>query len=162
VEVSRRSIPIIPAVSLILCILTAAFWVPSYWRHLTLNRLHGDRLFGVSIRSGDLVLVWDSNPYRDNPTSRWKLECKPPDRFHTEGHSRGIIRTFDKRLGVASTLVYIPLWLPFVGLALLPVNSATVLLISNWRRARKRCPKCSYNLTGNQSGICPECGTALS
>jgi len=21
------------------------------------------------------------------------------------------------------------------------------------------CPKCSYNLTGNVSGICPECGT---
>jgi hypothetical protein len=23
------------------------------------------------------------------------------------------------------------------------------------------CPKCGYNLTGNESGVCPECGLAL-
>jgi len=28
-------------------------------------------------------------------------------------------------------------------------------------RATGRCSKCSYDLTGNQSGICPECGTPL-
>ncbi len=24
------------------------------------------------------------------------------------------------------------------------------------------CPRCSYNLTGNTSGVCPECGTAVA
>lgn len=36
---------------------------------------------------------------------------------------------------------------------------------SNRRTKRKRqptCAKCGYNLTGNVSGICPECGSAVS
>ena len=31
------------------------------------------------------------------------------------------------------------------------------------RRARNNlCPRCGYNLTGNVSGVCPECGTATA
>lgn len=29
------------------------------------------------------------------------------------------------------------------------------------RASRGLCPTCTYNLTGNTSGICPECGTAI-
>lgn len=49
----------------------------------------------------------------------------------------------------------IPLWIPFV-LTVLPS-------IIMWRRNRHRsgrCIKCGYNLAGNTSGVCPECGTA--
>jgi hypothetical protein len=31
-----------------------------------------------------------------------------------------------------------------------------------WRYPRDGCPTCSYNLTGNTSGVCPECGTAVA
>jgi len=47
----------------------------------------------------------------------------------------------------------LPLWIP---LAVIGIPS----LIA-WRRSRRRsghCTKCSYNLTGNISGVCPECG----
>jgi hypothetical protein len=33
-----------------------------------------------------------------------------------------------------------------------------------WRRQHPRigfCPNCDYNLTGNVSGVCPECGTTM-
>ena len=50
----------------------------------------------------------------------------------------------------------IPLWLPFVVIAI-PTFIA-------WRRDRKpppgHCP-CGYNLTGNVSGRCPECGAHI-
>jgi hypothetical protein len=50
--------------------------------------------------------------------------------------------------------VTIPLWLLFV-LVLLP----TAFL---WYRDRRippgHCRKCGYDLTGNVSGTCPECG----
>src|SRR5262249_30800367 len=53
----------------------------------------------------------------------------------------------------------LPLWLP-----VLLVTIPTVFL---WRRDRGRppsghCPKCGYNLTGNESGFCSECGTAVA
>jgi len=31
-------------------------------------------------------------------------------------------------------------------------------LVRFQRRLRNRCPRCCYNLRGNESGICPECG----
>ena len=53
--------------------------------------------------------------------------------------------------------ITIPLWiiLLFCGIS-----------SSIWLRDRRRiqpghCPSCNYNLTGNISGICPECGTAI-
>jgi hypothetical protein len=30
-----------------------------------------------------------------------------------------------------------------------------------WRRRRGRCEQCGYDLTGNKSGVCPECGHRL-
>ncbi|MHC4696054.1 MAG: hypothetical protein ACYTFA_04845 [Planctomycetota bacterium] len=35
--------------------------------------------------------------------------------------------------------------------------------VRRWRRRKKGlCVKCAYDLTGNVSGACPECGTAIS
>ncbi len=50
----------------------------------------------------------------------------------------------------------IPLWLPFL--------LTTVPTFILWRRDRRpppgHCQRCGYNLTGNVSGRCPECGEA--
>jgi hypothetical protein len=56
----------------------------------------------------------------------------------------------------AWTTVWVPIWTPLLLVAL-----PTAFL---WWRDRRRippdhCQKCGYNLTGNVSGICPECGT---
>jgi hypothetical protein len=54
----------------------------------------------------------------------------------------------------------------FIKLSIAP--SAAVLIAgiaAIWPRGRKRslryCRQCGYDLTGNVSGVCPECGTAL-
>ena len=53
-------------------------------------------------------------------------------------------------------MAYIPFWCLF-SLAAIP----TVIL---WRRDRKippgHCQSCGYDLTGNTTGVCSECGTA--
>lgn len=55
-----------------------------------------------------------------------------------------------------------PLWFPVFLLMGLPCI-AFVLRSARVRRRRKRglCLKCAYDLTGNISGVCPECGTKI-
>lgn len=54
---------------------------------------------------------------------------------------------------------FVPLWIAFFVFCV-----PTIVL---WRLDRRRfppgfCSRCGYDLTGNESGICPECGTARS
>lgn len=59
--------------------------------------------------------------------------------------------------------VIISLWIPGIAFGFLPT-----LWMHRWLRRRKMrraagipCRACFYDLTGNTSGICPECGTAI-
>jgi len=61
------------------------------------------------------------------------------------------------------TAITCPMWLPTVFImGLWCALTVTSPRLERWRR-RKRglCTKCGYNLTGNISGICPECGVAV-
>lgn len=62
-----------------------------------------------------------------------------------------------------SAYLSIPLWMPYLMLVSIPA--------SRWAKSHHRrifwtkpneCRKCNYNLTGNVTGICPECGTTIS
>ena len=58
---------------------------------------------------------------------------------------------------VVQVFIQVPYWLLSLVLAILP----TIGLIK-YRNRRKlgpnACPACGYDLTGNESGVCPECG----
>ena len=63
----------------------------------------------------------------------------------------------------AINVVVTPLW----SLTALFATYPTIALIRGpvrwWRRHRNGwCVECGYNLTGNVSGICPECGTPIT
>ena len=61
-----------------------------------------------------------------------------------------------------SKSVAIHAWIVFTSLAILPLVRIALFV---WHRKRRpsttRCARCSYDLTGNISGICPECGTKV-
>ncbi|UCE59550.1 MAG: hypothetical protein JSU63_19165 [Phycisphaerales bacterium] len=72
----------------------------------------------------------------------------------------GVVYIFQRFLpGVPTIHMLLAL---FIGFGLL---SAAVLFIW-WRHTRRPppgyCRKCSYDLTGNTSGVCPECGTRIT
>ena len=55
-------------------------------------------------------------------------------------------------------MIVIPLWLPLACVSLLTL----VLFIRNRPQPLEGfCMECSYDLTGNVSGVCPECGTKI-
>lgn len=58
--------------------------------------------------------------------------------------------------------IKIPLWMPTVLAAVYPLWAFIRGPFRRSRRQRKRsCMKCGYDLAGNVSGICPECGWKL-
>jgi hypothetical protein len=71
-------------------------------------------------------------------------------------------------LFIAVPLRTLPVWLPITSMVsgglVSGVAAGTMLA---WRRRRLRwrlagrCDCCGYNLTGNVSGVCPECGVAV-
>jgi hypothetical protein len=56
----------------------------------------------------------------------------------------------------------VPIWCPCALFAAYPAIAFIRGPVRRYRR-RKRCCclKCGYNLTGNVSGVCPECGAAV-
>ena len=66
---------------------------------------------------------------------------------------------FGNELGMGMGTIVMPLWL-FPAAALMP----TALLF--WRDRRRippgHCQRCGYDLTGNVSGVCSECGTPIA
>jgi len=59
---------------------------------------------------------------------------------------------------VVSTLTT-PAWIPLVVFTLCPSSCLFIRLFRRYRRLlRGRCVECGYDLTGNMSRACPECG----
>lgn len=52
--------------------------------------------------------------------------------------------------------VWIPLWC-----MILPLLLVSILTWRGKQKTQPCCPKCEYDLTGNISGVCPECGTSV-
>ncbi len=64
-----------------------------------------------------------------------------------------------KIVGSALT-VQLPLWAPLLVFATYPTIAFIRGPLRRWRARRKpnHCTSCGYNLTGNVSGVCSECG----
>ena len=59
-------------------------------------------------------------------------------------------------------LVQLPMWFPTVLFAAYPIFAFIRGPLRRWRRRRKGlCITCGYDLTGNVSGVCPECGAEI-
>jgi hypothetical protein len=52
-------------------------------------------------------------------------------------------------------------WFPITVFSIAPLIWFARRLFRRRMQSQKLCAKCSYNLTGNLSGVCPECGTPV-
>jgi hypothetical protein len=89
----------------------------------------------------------------------------PPDMFGY-GPSGKSFYYWKPRLSTMPQLTAIigfPLWAPLLIFGTYP--SIALILSPHWRRRYRRerrlCLHCGYDLTGNVSNVCPECGTQI-
>ena len=70
--------------------------------------------------------------------------------------------TFPGPPGWRNYVLRVPGWLVLVAILAYPMTALARGPVRRWRRRRKgRCLRCGYDLTGNVSGACPECGTEI-
>jgi hypothetical protein len=132
-------------VGTLLYVLTFSVWMLSFVVHIV--RLGVGRSwpneFNVHLASGGVGI--DNSVNRDG----WRVSLATTVRFNWLP-----VLMSDKRNWWS---FYLPLWIPLVVVAV-----PTAFL---WHRDRRmppgHCQKCGYDLTGNVSGVCPECGTAV-
>ncbi len=75
------------------------------------------------------------------------------------GQSKGRGRIGEKE----SRRLAVPTWFPFVVLSAYPTLVFIRGPARRWRRRRRGlCLTCGYNLEGNVSGVCPECGSEIA
>ncbi len=89
-----------------------------------------------------------------------------PDRPHTPVKWGPFLCEYQSQTDAAWWIVHLPLWFPFVLLSVIPILAVIGVLrrsLQGRRRGRQGlCSNCGYNLTGNESGACSECGTEFA
>lgn len=186
-RLARWLLNALTALSLLLCLATAALWVRSYrvndwvqWRYAThpwrewLLRTADGQVSIAHTQWADDTLVfqlgWTCFPNL-LPTGDVTMPVPPgqPDRqwggFHFQ-RATDVIQSW-RYLGTYASVVLlaIPIAVLTAISSLLPGVRATRWIIRRRRLAARTavgaCRACGYDLTGNGSGTCPDCGTQI-
>jgi hypothetical protein len=152
------------AISSLLAVTTLALWIGTYFTHqITLwpvrfgsGRLHG-AFIGGRLSLGQETSFIGNDPY-------WERNLAIPGVFGvTRFVNDGCYVSFNVRSVVRGWRFWIGLWIPFALFSAYPAASFVRSPRRPWiRRRLGLCTRCGYNLTGNVSGICPECGQAVT
>ena len=128
------------------CSLSALLWGASLFWHV----IYWGQPTVITLRSGVVGIG-----HNDFPFNGWNIQWRPLEWGQAFGFTLPGWRFGPNTSGA----MRIPLWIP-TTLLLLPV-------VFWWRRDRRRirpgcCLRCGYDLTGNTSGVCSECGEKLT
>src|SRR5689334_4918947 len=174
---TRHVLNVLAALSLLLCVAVVALWVRSYWTYDLVEFDTGDYVCGHewSLRSEHgRMSFWraERRPGFPNKALEWTTE---PGAKQT--HYFGIEVKYGAILGDASRMRSC-VALPHVDIVIAAGGVAAICFITQRILRRRRavgmpvslvvekpdavrsCRSCGYDLTGDVSGVCPECGQA--
>lgn len=131
------------------CFALLALWGLSITHRMIYARPGTTWSFYVRIGGGQIGVFSQGRPFFPPPDYRWDFVRDSSDAPDW---------TWDVHvLSARDWTVLLPFWMP-LGTFL----AATVFAWWPWKQRRPGCCKrCGYDLTGNMSGICPECGRSV-
>ena len=169
----RRVFKFGAGVSLLFFLATLVLWVRSNWRSDSFGYVGHYRWYTKSDRLTTAVntfpgVMW---VYIDDQVV---VEGTPRGFFCGTGPSEQTphwlrldppkLGGFDYDVGEPLWLL-VPFWMPAAATGLLPTVWLLVWVVKlrmyRTRQSGGHCVSCGYSLTGNASGTCPECGTAI-
>jgi hypothetical protein len=180
----RRLFNIASALSLLLCLAAVVMWIRSYsvleyWDYrAVIDRESGVFRAGCSQHfPGFISLSWDrvqitNHGAFERSTAKWfshQVQGQPTvpslwRQISSFSMKRHEVAT-DPMNGSSSLCATVPFWFLTLLLIILPVRAFLIPAARRWRRHCRRrmglCIHCGYNLTGNVSGVCPECGVKI-
>ena len=119
--------------------------------------LKDNQQFEIRLIADHLIVFW-------GPTTSWDSLASATWFRRPYWCSTPTVFLFSPRPPAPARSVAIPLWIVFIasgglagGLWLTGRHSSAAMRIRTGH-----CVHCGYNLTGNVSGVCPECGTAVA
>jgi hypothetical protein len=165
----RHLFNIASAVSLLLFIAVMSLWIRGF-KVSDGFYLYGPRSFSFLTADGMISLIsWEMPSTGSQPL---KHHTFPP------GYTTQFVQAYDQiGIHIAHTIwvhvpanapagltpgmriVRVPHWILAGVLIILPISFMYRFMTRSRRRDAMLCAKCDYNLTGNTSGVCPECGT---
>lgn len=157
---------ILLGLSLFLSVLALAAWVRTYWRlDLVVWTKPGAQVELIGHR-GRLGITYREGNFPARDAFGLRHESVPANRaINRPRGETGLSWRLGARFGEtgpAGLDVVFPFWLPVAAFAV----SASAFCLSHVLANRRRrttglCMGCEYDLTGNQTGICPECGVSI-
>ncbi len=188
----RKLFTLASALSLLLCLATLVLWARSYYRLDCVSLCFASHLeIAARLEQGTAALMLTRFPkahvetkfeahawrYSTNELFEswsWMMYRFPSSFFvrelwgYEEGHFPGARIYSSRQEADADSAIpdykrwyLMPrLWVVVAAFGILPLAS----VLRFWaRRCRAgECQSCRYDLTGNTSGVCPECGTAVT
>jgi hypothetical protein len=173
-DMKRRLFNILAAVSLMVCVTMAVLWVRSYYI---------SELFAWNWRQKSVFAETGGGQFRFEFTyvADPALSYQPPLGFQyhfdkvdgpleegmrmpgSEQHFRGLgfWIVSGERWGDMHYAIFMPAWFASVISTLLPMATLTRFVCGRKIPNVSVCLTCGYNLTGNVSGVCSECGTVV-
>jgi hypothetical protein len=175
----RRLFTLASVLSLLLCASTVVLWVLHLHEADTYRLDHDDRptrmrAWFVQFSAGQVTMLYSdlASPSGDPECvslaggmfHSWEGEEPPPPlKKGVMGFAWSKNRVYmNPDLTLSETRLSLPDWALILCFALPPAMWTRHEIQRRRRKPLHLCPVCSYNLTANTSGVCPECGTKIA